>query len=95
MKVIEEFSKLPRANRIGLLVLTMINMQDGFDLLAISFAANAISNDWGFQRTELGWVFSAALSGMLFGATFLSPFADRFGVLLLIGSAEKPLLLSG
>ena len=67
MSIVEEFSKLPQANKIGLLVLTLINMQDGFDLLAISFAANSISNDWGIQRSELGWVFSSALFGMLFG----------------------------
>ena len=92
MKASEEFFKLPNANKLGLLILTLINMQDGFDLLAISFAANAISTDWGIQRSELGWVFSAALFGMLFGATFLSPYADRFGrkIITIIG-----LLLSG
>ena len=92
MKASEEFFKLPNANKLGLLIITLINMQDGFDLLAISFAANAISTDWGIQRSELGWVFSAALFGMLFGATFLSPYADRFGrkIITIIG-----LLLSG
>ena len=92
MKASEEFFKLPNANKLGLLILTLINMQDGFDLLAISFAANAISTDWGIQRSELGWVFSAALFGMLFGAIFLSPYADRFGrkIITIIG-----LLLSG
>jgi len=54
-------------------------MQDGFDLLAISFAANSISKDWGIERSDLGWVFSAALFGMLLGAVFLSPYADRIG----------------
>ena len=83
---------MPTANKLGLLILTLINMQDGFDLLAISFAANAIFNDWGIQRSELGWVFSAALFGMLFGATFLSPYADRYGrkIITIVG-----LLLSG
>ena len=92
MKTSEEFFKLPNANKLGLLILTLINMQDGFDLLAISFAANAISTDWGVQRSELGWVFSAALFGMLFGATFLSPYADRFGrkIITIVG-----LILSG
>ena len=92
MKASEEFFKLPNANKLGLLIITLINMQDGFDLLAISFAANAISTDWGIQRSELGWVFSAALFGMLFGATFLSPYADRFGrkIITIVG-----LILSG
>ena len=92
MRVSEAFFNLPRSNKLGLLILTLINMQDGYDLLAISFAANAISSDWGIQRSELGWVFSAALFGMLFGATFLSPYADRYGrkIITIIG-----LLLSG
>ena len=72
MKASEEFFKLPNANKLGLLILTLINMQDGFDLLAISFAANAISTDWGVQRSELGWVFSAALFGMLLAQHFLA-----------------------
>ena len=64
-------------------------MQDGFDLLAISFAANSISNDWGIERSELGWVFSSALFGMLFGATLLSPYADKYGrkIITVIGLA--------
>ena len=74
-----QLSELPRENKIGLFFLTLINMQDGFDLLAISYAANSISNDWGIERSDLGWVFSAALFGMLLGATFLSPYADRIG----------------
>ena len=92
MRVSEAFFNLPRSNKLGLLILTLINMQDGYDLLAISFAANAISSDWGIQRSELGWVFSAALFGMLFGATFLSPYADRYGrkIITIFG-----LLLSG
>ena len=67
-------------------------MQDGFDLLTISFAANSISKDWNIATSELGWVFSAALFGMLIGAAFLSPYADRFGrkIMIVIG-----LLLSG
>lgn len=79
MSVREEFSNIPQANKLGIFVLTLINMQDGFDLLAISFAANSIASDWGIGRADLGWVFSAALLGMLFGATFLSPLADRYG----------------
>ncbi len=57
----------------------MVNMQDGFDILAISFAANAISADWAMSRAELGIVFSAGLFGMMLGAIFLAALADKFG----------------
>lgn len=73
-------------------MLALINMQDGFDILAISFAANAITEDWSITRSELGVVFSAGLFGMMLGAMLLSPFADKLGrkVVAIIG-----LFLSG
>ena len=63
----------------SLLALACLNMQDGFDILAITFSAGAIAEDWGLQRTQLGVVFSASLFGMMLGAMFLSPFADKVG----------------
>jgi len=63
----------------ALLALACLNMQDGFDILAITFSAGAIAEDWGLQRTQLGIVFSASLFGMMLGAMFLSPFADKVG----------------
>ncbi len=63
----------------------IINFLDGFDVLAIAFAAPSIASDWGVAPTELGIIFSAGLAGMVFGALFLSPFADRVG--------RRPLIL--
>lgn len=60
-------------------ILSLVNMQDGFDILAISFAAQAITDDWGISSASLGIVFSAGLFGMMLGALFLGPLADRFG----------------
>jgi len=48
-----------------LLALTVLNMQDGFDILAISFAATAITEEWNISRASLGVVFSAGLFGMM------------------------------
>ena len=64
---------------ISLFLLALVNMQDGFDILAISYAAHSISEDWGITRSELGIVFSAGLFGMMLGAIFLAPLADKFG----------------
>ena len=63
----------------GLFALTALNMQDGFDILAISYASSDIMESWGISRTGLGLVLSASLFGMMIGAVVLSPLADRFG----------------
>ncbi len=57
----------------------VINFLDGFDVLAIAFAAPSIAADWSVAPTELGVIFSAGLAGMVVGALALSPFADRIG----------------
>ena len=56
-----------------------LNMLDGMDVLAISFAAPAIAEEWSITRQSLGVVFSAALVGMTVGALVLSPLTDVIG----------------
>ncbi len=62
-----------------MLVTTALNALDGFDVLAITFAAPAIARNWHVDKGVLGAVFSAGLLGMAFGSFFLAPFADRVG----------------
>lgn len=71
----------------ALLALACLNMQDGFDILAISYAANAIEQDWQIGRGNLGIVLSAGLFGMMLGAMVLSPLADKIG--------RKPIIITG
>ncbi len=52
---------------------------DGFDAQAIGYVAPALIREWGFARPELGPVFSAGLVGLMLGALFIAPLADRFG----------------
>jgi benzoate transport len=63
----------------AVLICILINFIDGFDVLAIAFAAPEIAIEWSLQPAVLGVVFSAGLAGMVVGALFLSPFADRYG----------------
>lgn len=56
-----------------------LSLLDGFDVIAISVAATALSDDWGVSRGQLGPIFSAALVGMTIGAALLAPLADRYG----------------
>ncbi len=52
---------------------------DGFDVLAITFAAPGIAADWGTKPAALGVALSSGLVGMAGGSLFIAPRADRFG----------------
>lgn len=52
---------------------------DGFDVLAISFAAPGIARDWGIDRAALGVVLSMELVGMAAGSVLIGVLADRIG----------------
>lgn len=57
----------------------VLNMLDGIDVLAVSFAAPPITDEWSLSSTDMGTVFSAGLIGMTLGAMFLASLADRMG----------------
>ncbi|WIM67194.1 MFS transporter [Corynebacterium breve] len=60
-------------------LVTFLNALDGFDLVAMAYSANAISDQFGIGPSALGWLLSSALIGVGIGALFLGPAADRFG----------------
>lgn len=57
----------------------LLSLLDGYDVIAMSVAATALSGDWDISRAQLGPIFSAALVGMTIGAALLAPLADRVG----------------
>lgn len=61
------------------IVCFLIVFVDGIDTAAMGFIAPALAQDWGLAKSDLGPVMSAALGGMIFGALFSGPLADRFG----------------
>ena len=75
------------------LICFLLNLADGFDALAMSYAAPALRDDWGVEASELGVIFSAALAGMTLGAMFLSPLSDKLGrrTIILFSSAVTSL----
>ncbi|MDB5714914.1 MAG: transporter [Sphingomonadales bacterium] len=56
-----------------------LNALDGFDVLAISFAAPGIAKEWGIGRAMLGVVLSMELIGMAIGSVLIGNVADRVG----------------
>lgn len=57
----------------------VLNMVDGFDVLAMSFTAPLVAQEWGVAPATLGLLFSAGLVGMGLGAIVISPIADTMG----------------
>lgn len=60
-------------------ICTLLNALDGYDVLAISFASNQITDEFQLSGLALGLLMSSALVGMALGALFLGPVADRIG----------------
>ncbi|RYY28809.1 MAG: MFS transporter [Sphingomonadales bacterium] len=56
-----------------------MNALDGFDVLAISFAAPGIAKEWGIDPATLGIVLSMELFGMAAGSVLIGNAADRMG----------------
>ena len=71
-------SEMTRFQLMAVAICLMINMIDGFDVLAISFIAPTIADEWALPPSELGILFSIGLAGMVLGALFIAPLADRF-----------------
>jgi len=62
----------------------LLNLVDGFDVVAMSATAPSLIKEWGVTRLQLGPIFSSALVGMAIGAAVLAPLADRIGRRVLV-----------
>lgn len=63
----------------------MLNILDGFDVLALAFTAKSIQGELGLSGIQIGSLMSAGLLGMAAGSFVLAPLADKFG--------RRPILL--
>ncbi len=57
----------------------ILNMNDGIDVLVVSFTGSEIMKELALNNTYLGAIFSAGLAGMTAGCLFLAPFGDKIG----------------
>ena len=70
---------MSRAQVSAVALCILLTAIDGFDVLAISFAAPGIAAEWGIDRAALGIVLSMELIGMAIGSILIGAVADRFG----------------
>src|SRR5512138_3986645 len=55
------------------------NISDGLDTTSIAYAAPALLREWNIAPGAFGIVLSAGAFGMLVGAIFVAPQADKVG----------------
>ena len=63
----------------AIFICVALNALDGFDVLAITFAAPGISKEWELGPGSLGIVISTGLVGMGLGSLLIAPLADIIG----------------
>jgi AAHS family 4-hydroxybenzoate transporter-like MFS transporter len=68
-----------------LVICILIAAVEGFDAQAIGYIAPTLSADWHLRPGALGPLFSTGLFGLMMGALFIAPLADRVG--------RRPILL--
>ena len=64
---------------VAVAICVALNALDGFDILAITFAAPGITREWSLGPGALGIVISTGLVGMSIGSLLLAPLADTVG----------------
>jgi MFS transporter, AAHS family, 4-hydroxybenzoate transporter len=57
----------------------ILNMNDGIDVLVVSFTGSEIVKELSLSDTQLGGIFSAGVAGMTIGCLFLAPIGDNIG----------------
>ncbi|MGB1990256.1 MAG: MFS transporter [Cycloclasticus pugetii] len=79
MSAIIEENPLGKFQQLVMLFCALIIIFDGFDVLAIAFAAPDLSKALEIANSDLGYVFAAGLFGMMLGALILGPVGDKYG----------------
>jgi MFS family permease len=67
------------AQKLGVMCTLLLTTTDGYDILAMSFAAPSVTVEWGLTRQALGFLMAMNLIGMGLGSVLIAPLADRFG----------------
>ncbi|HHO8472700.1 TPA: MFS transporter [Klebsiella pneumoniae] len=73
-------SKSSGFHKLLLGVCTFIIIFSGYELSVFGAIVPVVIRQWGISPTEVGFIGSSAMFGMMFGAIVLSGMADKFGV---------------
>jgi MFS transporter, AAHS family, 4-hydroxybenzoate transporter len=57
----------------------ILNMNDGIDVLIVSFSGSDIIKEWSLSKAQMGYVFSSGLFGMTLGCFLIAPLGDKIG----------------
>lgn len=68
-----------RHRSLGLALVVLALMVEGFDLQTANLAGPSIMAQFGISRAQLGPLLSASLFGILIGSTLVAPLGDRIG----------------
>ena len=79
MDTVEHKGRLRGFQLLIILLCAGILFMDGIDAQATSYAAPSLRADWKLNPGQLATIFSSSLFGILLGALFVAPLADRFG----------------
>lgn len=73
-------SKSTGFHKLLLGICTFIIIFSGYELSVFGSIVPVVIREWGISPTEIGFIGSSAMFGMMFGAIVLSSLADKFGV---------------
>ena len=79
VKHVIENARLGRFQIMVAVLSGIVIMLDGYDVLAVSFAAPSLARVLGVPVTSLGPVFGAGFLGLLIGSLIFGPLGDIFG----------------
>ncbi len=73
-------SKSTKFHKLLLAICTFIIIFSGYELSVFGSIVPVVIREWNISPTEVGFIGSSAMFGMMFGAIVLSLLADKFGV---------------
>ena len=81
-----EHRKLGAFQKRVAILCAIVAAMEGFNTQSVGFIAPALAQAFHLTPADLGLFFSLGLFGLMLGAIFVAPLADRFG--------RRPLLLA-
>lgn len=79
LKNLVDQSKMSNYQLMIVAICFILNMNDGIDILLVSFSGSEILKEWALSKSLMGYIFSAGLAGMTLGSFFIAPLADKIG----------------